>query len=254
MQRLPVQPDAPGASGVNDGEMSHAGAPPTDAVLDRGWVPDRDGGRRQIIGAVTKLEARILGDLVREYGCERTLETGVALGVSTLALTHAVSARGGTHYGIDPFQMSEHRGAALELLDEHGLRQHFELREGPSHLELPRLLEEGHRFDLVFIDGWHTFDNKLLDYFYADRMLSVGGWLVVHDLWFDSVRKLLGFVRGQGTYEIDSTRGGPWGWSKKLKARVSARLGEPPPLDSPNLLVMRKSRDDLPPWDHYVDF
>lgn len=225
-----------------------------DEVLDRGWVPDGNGGRRQVIGAVSKQEARVLGDLISDYGCQRTLETGVALGISTLAITQAVSEQGGIHYGIDPLQRSEHRGAALDLLEEHRLSQSFELREGPSHVELPRLLEEGHRFDLVFIDGWHTFDNKLLDYFYGDRMLSVGGWLVVHDLWFPSVRKLLGFVRGQGTYEIDSIRGGPWSWRAKLRRKAAAAVNRTPPPGSPNLLVLRKSSDALPAWDHYVHF
>jgi hypothetical protein len=41
------------------------------------------------------------------------------------------------------------------------------LRE-PSFLAMPRLLARGAKFDLVFVDGWHTFDFTLLDMFYAE--------------------------------------------------------------------------------------
>ena len=36
-------------------------------------------------------------------------------------------------------------------------------------------------FDFIFIDGWHTFDYTLVDMFYADRLLRIGGYLLIDD-------------------------------------------------------------------------
>ncbi len=74
------------------------------------------------------------------------------------------------------------------------LAKHFRLVEQPSHLALPELFRNGERFDFVFIDGNHTFDFVLLDFFYADRMLEIGGVIGFDDLWMLAVRQVVAYV------------------------------------------------------------
>ena len=73
-----------------------------------------DGTRKQITGAVRTDEAARMAALILERQCRSTLETGVAFGVSTLAICLALDAVNADtiHYGVDPEQWSVHQGAA----------------------------------------------------------------------------------------------------------------------------------------------
>jgi len=68
-------------------KCSYSGRLYAEEVLTRGWVSDLQGGRQPIHGPVSAAEARFLAGLILETGVKQSLETGVALGVSTLAIT-----------------------------------------------------------------------------------------------------------------------------------------------------------------------
>jgi predicted O-methyltransferase YrrM len=92
-------------------------------VVQRGHVTDRDGNEKQLAGAVTEDEANYLYDLICRENLSRTMETGVANGLSTLAMTLAASKIDGHHIGIDPCQITDHKEAAVVLLEEFGVER-----------------------------------------------------------------------------------------------------------------------------------
>lgn len=58
----------------------------------------------------------------------------------------------------------------------------FNLIPEPSELALPDLLrKQPESFNLIFIDGWHTFDQMMLDMFYANRLVRIGGYIIIDD-------------------------------------------------------------------------
>jgi hypothetical protein len=60
------------------------------------------------------------------------------------------------------------------------------------------------KIDLAYIDGWHTFDYVLLDFFYVDKMLRRGGVVGFNDAGWRSVLRVLRFVTTHRRYqEID---------------------------------------------------
>ncbi|XHR26759.1 MAG: class I SAM-dependent methyltransferase [Chthoniobacteraceae bacterium] len=231
----------------------------TDAVIDRGWVHDRNGNQREIVGSVTKKEAAILAGIIYKNGCKRCVETGVANGISTLAIAQAVAGNGGRHYGIDPEQSTSHDYAAINLLSEHRLNECFSLMEGPAHIMMPQLTAQGELFDFAFIDGMHTFHYKLIDYFFADKLLRIGGWMVFHDLLLPSVKKLYRYIQTQGKYR-------PWDTPQlepptayKLRHIAAAVIKRKPlrtfwPNGFSNLLVLEKVSDEERPWNHFNNF
>lgn len=132
----------------------------------------------------------------------RTLEVGCAYGLSALHICDALRGREGAHHTmIDPDQTTAWDGAGIANLEKAEI-DFFELIESPSEIALPRLLEtdEG-AFDLVFVDGWHTFDHALLDCFYATRLLRVGGVLVLDDANWPSLRRVTAFLKNYPCYE-----------------------------------------------------
>ena len=49
------------------------------------------------------------------------------------------------------------------------------------------------QFDLIFIDGWHTFDNVMVDIFYSINLLKPGGYIILDDADFPSVGKAISY-------------------------------------------------------------
>ena len=60
---------------------------------------------------------------------------------------------------------------------------------------MPELLKDNEsKFDFIFIDGWHTFDYTLVDFFYADKLLIKGGIIAVDDAKHQGVAKCLKYI------------------------------------------------------------
>ncbi len=45
--------------------------------------------------------------------------------------------------------------------------------------------------DFIFIDGWHTFDYTLIDFFYADKLLRKDGIILIDDALHKGVEKFV---------------------------------------------------------------
>src|ERR1039457_3510815 len=153
---------------------------------------------------IKESEALILLRMCEETKAVTTLETGLAFGASALVFTHyhQQTGNGGRHYAVDPNQLTNYKGAAVRLVNEAGLDGHFQLLDGPSHTELPKLIEAKVTLDCAFIDGWHTFDYTLVDFFMIDKMLRPGGMVAFHDMGGLAKQKVLRYVLSHRDYEV----------------------------------------------------
>jgi predicted O-methyltransferase YrrM len=73
-------------------------------------------------------------DLALSENIERTIEVGLALGISSLFLSQAALERGGRHLAIDPFQQESWNGAGLRTLRAAGVGELVEVIEEESQL------------------------------------------------------------------------------------------------------------------------
>jgi predicted O-methyltransferase YrrM len=139
----------------------------------------------------------------------RTLEVGCAYGLSSLHIASALAGRPGAHHVIvDPDESTAWSGVGVTNLDRAGI-DFYELREEPSEIALPQLLKEGAEFDLAFIDGWHTFDQTLIDMYYANRLVKVGGYIIIDDADWISVSKAISYFAKYPCYRIVAGAAGP---------------------------------------------
>lgn len=141
--------------------------------------------------------------VVRDFDLARTLETGMAFGISTLAIGSVHQARGeGSHIAIDPAQSASPFHSIGKLnVRRAGLQDLVRVLEERADAALPKLRDEGVRLDFGLIDGRHQFDYALLDFFYIDRMLDVGGIVAFHDTWKAGVAEVVAFVSANRAYE-----------------------------------------------------
>ncbi|MET0206618.1 MAG: hypothetical protein ABW228_05515, partial [Thermoleophilaceae bacterium] len=85
------------------------------------------------IGLAPHSIERPQGEAMRELavaeGAERTIEVGLALGMSALFFCQAVIVHGGSHVAIDPFQEASWKLAGVTALADAGVRELVEVLE-----------------------------------------------------------------------------------------------------------------------------
>lgn len=201
------------------------------------------------------------------------LEVGLAYGISSLYILDALAEIGdGRLIGMDPAQHdSTWRGGGLHNVRRAGYADRYEFHEDTSQRVLPRLAESGTRIQLGFIDGWHTFDHTLVDFFYIDHMLDVGGIVILDDVEYPGLRRLAHFIVSNRDYvilDLDPIPGSST-WRNHLKRIVQFALR---PLTRDNftpsesiivleqevnkaqLIALLKTDQDKRSFDHFVAF
>jgi predicted O-methyltransferase YrrM len=214
----------------------------------RGAVPDASGRAIELVPhSVGREQGEALRDLAVAEGAERTIEVGLALGLSALFLCQAVLARGGRHVAVDPFQSESWNGAGLRTLREAGVEGMVEVIEEESQLALPRLVSEGREFDFGFVDGDHRFEGVFLDLYFMTRLVKPGGLIVVDDTWMPAVRTAVAYVeRNLGAkLEPDALPNGFRWRRRRLRTGVPAGTGDTAVLRLPG------ERPELR-WDEFV--
>jgi predicted O-methyltransferase YrrM len=135
--------------------------------------------------------------LVRQTLTENTLEIGMAFGGSSLifaSVGREVCAANYHHVAIDPYQTTVWDGVGVQSLQAAGLADCVELVEEQSCLALPRLLAEGRRFGLIYVDGSHLFEDVFVDAYFSARLLVDDGFILFDDSSNKHVAKTLAFI------------------------------------------------------------
>jgi predicted O-methyltransferase YrrM len=243
-------------------------------ILETGATKTADGtGTIEVRKSISQSEGQFLQRLVRQLDPTVSLEVGLAYGISALFICDALNVRNGTqHVVIDPHQHGGPWGSWDEIgianLRRAGYADIVRLIEAPSYRALAELENSGQRIDFAFIDGWHTFDFCLVDLFFIDRMLNVGGAVAFDDADLPAIRKVCRFVKSNLAYTVLSACDS---YSQpSLKRRLFGGLARRHPfrqLLRPEVIVpdssvglrgsciaFRKQADDSRRWDHFVDF
>jgi predicted O-methyltransferase YrrM len=226
-----------------------------EAFVDRcyreGRVLDVKGDPVELVPhSIERSQGEGLRDLAVAEGAERTIEVGLALGISALFLCQAVLARGGRHVAVDPFQMESWNGAGLRTLRDAGARDLVEVIEEESQLALPRLVVEGRQFDLAFVDGDHRFEGVFLDLYFMTRLVRPGGVVVVDDMWMPAVRTAVAYVEKNlaATLEPDALPNA-FRWRRRLLRRgVPAGAGDIAVLRVPSQRPALRWDEFVPPY------
>jgi hypothetical protein len=133
------------------------------------------------------------------------------------------------HVAIDPFEITSWGGVGLHQVQRLNGGQDFEWMEEPSIHALSKLIQSQKKFDVVFIDGNHRFDDVLVDFYLSDQLVSPGGLIVFDDLWMASIRTVISFILTNRHYKL-------------VPETVS------------NSIVLEKVADDNRDWYHFRKF
>jgi predicted O-methyltransferase YrrM len=211
--------------------------PTTTAVLNNMYTADKlqgtesyeaipiDGGTR-----TNFRQGAVMHDLMRERSVRRSLEVGMAYEFSTVWMLDASRSQADSlHIAIDPFQKTHWRGIGLAQVAQLGFKYNFQWIEDYSIHALSNLIFKQEKFDFIYIDGNHRFDDVIVDFYLSDQILNCGGLIVFDDTWMQSVRTVVNFVITNRAYE----------------------LVRQPVL---NMAVLQKKGDDDRDWWHFAPF
>lgn len=205
-------------------------------------------------------EGRLITEMFREARPSESVEVGCAYGISALFACDAMREAGHAYHHtiIDPHQSTDWRGIGLKNLREAGHERHVHLIEEPFEIALPRLLSEGRRIQAAIIDGWHTFDHTLIDFFYVNKMLDVGGVVIIDDTHWPGIMPVVDHIATYPAYELVSRLqvsdvGMPGRIRRGLRNRV-LMPGLRRPWDYPSCVAFRKIAEDKRNYDWHADF
>jgi len=163
-------------------------------------------GTVDVHSTISADEGRMLSNLIAQRKPKVSLEVGLAFGIYTLFICEALkqSTPNPQHIVIDPAQNAPAywHGVGLANLERAGYRGFVEFIEKPSQIALPELVSAGRKIDFGFIDGEHTFDHVLVDFFFIDQLLNVGGIVVLDDAGWRSIRTVALFVGSNRSYKV----------------------------------------------------
>jgi len=202
----------------------------TDTVTDGTSVlPLRHPAAPTLPVAVDPREGRFLGHIIESVKPRVSLEIGMAYGVSTLYLCEALAQlpHPVRHIVMDPFQTPQWRGIGLRNVNEAGYGHMVEFHEARSEFLLPRLLEGGTQLDFAFVDGWHTFDHVLMEFFYLNKMLRVGGVIAFDDAERRGINRVIRHALSYPAYQVFEPKRGR-SEEVSLGGRIRRRLSQVP--------------------------
>lgn len=227
--------------------------PVLDEMLSKQCTVGRSGKQFTGLGSNSTVNnLRFIQQTMRERKPKRTLEIGLAFGASTLVfcsehqrLGHEAAKQ---HTAIDPYQpYPTYDEAGVCAVERSGLADYLDYRPEFSEFVLPRLLESHQRYDFIYIDGSHLFENVFIDAFYAERLLNDGGWMALDDSSDPHIAKVNDFIRSNLANAVKEV-------SLSVKSAVAGLLGkrqltvfERLPYDGPH--PPRKWDTPLRVWD-----
>jgi predicted O-methyltransferase YrrM len=135
----------------------------------------------KITSAIKNKEGSYISEIISKNNYKKCLEIGLANGISAVYILKNKSTN---LISIDPFQKTQWKNEGKKLLKKFKLNNRHKCIEKKSYEALPELLKKygNESFDFIFIDGWHTFDYTLVDFFYSNFLLKIDGIIIIDDV------------------------------------------------------------------------
>jgi len=229
-------------------------------ILQTNQVDDGDA-QLPLHSEMSPEEGALIDKVFRTVKPDTSIEIGFAYGVSALYACEALAANGkaAKHIVIAPFQHAHWNGIGLKNIMKAGYGHFVDFREERSEIALPALLAEGTRVQAAIIDGNHTFDHALVDFFFINKMLDVGGIVIFDDTNFPAISRLMEHILSYPAYELFATTSLQYQITVRSKMRRTlARWTQSPKLrrrwDYPSCMAFRKIAEDTRRWDWHVEF
>lgn len=234
--------------------------PVLEEIITKGITRTVSGEEIKVVGQISDSEGRLIQKCINEIGAEVSVEIGLAFGTSALYICEALKKTANTrHYISDPYQMhaQSYGGIGLNNLKKSGFEHYVMFMEKPSHQALAELEQDNVKADFAFIDGWHTFDHVLVDFFLVDKILKPGGIVILDDTDWPAIAKVASFIEKNRDYEfLEGTPQRSYLKDNKSSSNFLQKVfgAQETPEKKFAAMAFRKISDDKRTWNHFENF
>ncbi|RZK12986.1 MAG: class I SAM-dependent methyltransferase [Flavobacterium sp.] len=217
----------------------------------------------------------LLQRIIKEIKPKKSLEIGLAYGISSLFILEALEEIRGNkciHYIFDPSPDIYWNNIGLHNIKKAKYEHLVSFHKVLSEDGLIDLITRKERIQFAYIDSTKVFDVLLVDFYLINKLLDVGGVIIFDDCGFPGIRKLVRYISKLPFYEIYATYHQDKETLKKsnIKAFASFILRNMPfskkvfpglnfTTDQKNrinfhCIAFRKKAEDNRSWDWSIDF
>lgn len=168
-------------------------------IIETGKTIDENHNTIPVSGLSSINNIKVLREIVIDKRPQKTLEIGLAYGGSALAILTSLKEvhqdKNFLHTAIDPYQKKNWKNSALAVLETENLSERFRFIEDFSCFSLPKLVQQSEKFDLIYVDGSHLFENVFIDFYYSTLLLEKDGIILFDDCANSHVSKLMKFIK-----------------------------------------------------------
>ena len=157
-----------------------------------------EGKDVELIDGIPIEEVEMIYEVMSEYKPKSSLEIGLCHGISSMAICDNLKESNGVNHIIDPGLRINKYG--INNLEKAGLKDNFIHYDDVSEVVLPKLLQDDLKVDFVFMDGWLTLDHLMLDFFYIDKILNIGGIVMFDNCEMSSVKEAFNYFSQYPSY------------------------------------------------------
>jgi predicted O-methyltransferase YrrM len=158
---------------------------------------------REINSNISLDEGIELFKIIKQYKPKKVVEIGFAIGISTLFMLCALD-NNAVLYSVDPFQKIQWNKFGLinvnNILEEQKLpyKMHKFIEKYSSNF----FKETKELYDLVLIDGDHSYHGTMIDLYGADKILKKKGLMIIDDvLHYDVKKALANFLKKHNNFK-----------------------------------------------------
>lgn len=172
-------------------------------LLYKYYYNDENKDLREINSNISLNEGIELYKIIKENKPKKIVEIGFATGISTLFMLCALE-KNSVLYSIDPYQKIQWNKFGLinvnNLLEELNLpKTMHKFIEDYSNNFFSKTKE---LFDMVLIDGDHSYNGTMIDLYGSNKILKNNGILIIDDvLHYDVKKALANFLKKNNNYQ-----------------------------------------------------
>lgn len=148
---------------------------------------------------LSRSQLALIAHLAKFCTASLSIDVGFGMGSSATVICAARRALGQPfeHLAFDPYGLPEKRGSVVQAYLEDEFSTEF--RRVWKRSEIGLALEFDARgpgvAGFVFIDGFHTFEQVLVDFYLADQLCEVGAYILFDDAHFPAIEGVVEYVR-----------------------------------------------------------
>jgi len=178
------------------------------AAIKSGFFTHPDG-RTDELGDVSLFHSQLalLAHLAHIAPQGLSIEIGFGMGSSTAIIlgVRALEGPDFQHLAFDPYGLPDNRGTIVQNYLETEFGDAFKRIYKRSEIGLAQLFDNAGAgsVGLIFIDGSHTFENVIVDFFWADALCCVGGYIIFDDADYPAIETAINYIeKNRPNYQI----------------------------------------------------